>query len=193
MERTQQPSAQPLGPSQENAQTQSLTALGLRATFSRFPIPRVIGPFNYFDARASLTQSIFNFKDIEKERAASASLKSAQYSYKDARELVVLAVGNAYLQAIATAARIETTEAQVTECPGLIQQSRRPAKSRAEPCHRYLALSSRVANPPAATDRRAQRLCQTETVVGASHRSASGAGVRPHRKSPLSGADSIAG
>jgi outer membrane protein TolC len=83
----------------------------------------VIGPFNYFDARASLTQSIFNFRDIEKERAASQSLKAAQYNYKDARELVVLAVGNAYLVAIATAARIETTTAQVTNAQALYNKA----------------------------------------------------------------------
>jgi outer membrane protein TolC len=104
---------------QEDVQTLSLTALGLKSNVFPFPTPRVIGPFNYFDARASVTQSIFNFRDIEKERAASESLKSAQYSYKDARELVVLAVGNAYLLAIATGARIETTDAQVTNAQAL--------------------------------------------------------------------------
>jgi len=108
---------------QENVQTESLTALGLKTNVFPFPTPRVIGPFNYFDARASLTQSIFNFHDLEKERAASASLKSAQYSYKDAREVVVLAVGNAYLVAIATAARIETTTAQVTNAQALYNKS----------------------------------------------------------------------
>ncbi len=104
----------------ENVQTQSLTALGLKGDLfhSPTPLPRVIGPFNYFDARASVSQS-FSFKDFEKQRAASESLKSAQYSYKDARELVVLAVGNAYLMAIATAARIETTDAQVKNARAL--------------------------------------------------------------------------
>src|SRR3984957_13137001 len=108
---------------QENVQTQSLTALGLKSNVFPFPIPRVIGPFNYFDARASLTQSVFNFHDLEKERAASVSLKSAQYTYKDARELVVLAVGNAYLMAIATSARIETTDAQVTNAQALYNKA----------------------------------------------------------------------
>ena len=37
----------------ENVQTQSLTALGLKRNVFPFSIPRVIGPFNYFDARAS--------------------------------------------------------------------------------------------------------------------------------------------
>jgi outer membrane protein TolC len=108
---------------QENVQTQSLTALGLKPSVLHAPIPRVIGPFNYFDARASLSQSLFNFRDLEKERAASESLKSAQYNYKDARELVVLAVGNSYLQSIAIAARIETTEAQLKSSQALYDKA----------------------------------------------------------------------
>ncbi len=108
---------------QEDAQTQSLTALGLKSNVFPFPIPRVIGPFNYLDARASVSQSLFNFKDLEQERAASESLKSAQYTYKDARELVVLAVGNAYLLAISTAARIETTDAQVKNAQALYNKA----------------------------------------------------------------------
>jgi outer membrane protein TolC len=108
---------------EENVQTESLTALGLKSNVFPFPIPRVIGPFNYFDARASLSQSIFNFHDLEQERAASERLKSAQYSYKDAREVVVLAVGNAYLLAIATAARIETADAQVINAQALYNKA----------------------------------------------------------------------
>jgi outer membrane protein TolC len=108
---------------QEDVQTQSLTALGLKSNVFPFPVPRVIGPYNYFDARATLTQSLFNFHDLEKERSASESLKSAQYTFKDARELVVLAVGNAYLQAIATAARIETTDAQVKNAQALYNKA----------------------------------------------------------------------
>ncbi|MFZ0539729.1 MAG: TolC family protein [Candidatus Sulfotelmatobacter sp.] len=108
---------------QEDVQTQSLTALGFKGNLFPFPLPRVIGPFNYFDARANVSQSIFNFRDIEQERAASERLKSAKYSYKDARELVVLAVGNAYLLAIASAARIETADAQVSNAQALYHKA----------------------------------------------------------------------
>jgi outer membrane protein TolC len=108
---------------QEDAQTESLTALGFKSNFFPFPIPRVLGPFNYFDARLNLSQSIFNFKQIEQARAASESLKSAQLNVKDARELVVLAVGNEYLQAIASAARIETSTAQVTNAQALYDKA----------------------------------------------------------------------
>lgn len=108
---------------QEDVQTLSLTALGLKGNVFPFPVPRVIGPFNYFDARASLSQSVFNFKDLEQERAATERLKSATFNYKDARELVVLAVGNSYLLAIADAARIETGEAQVTNAQALYDKA----------------------------------------------------------------------
>ena len=107
----------------ENAQTLSLTALGLKRDVFPFPIPRVIGPFNYFDLRANLSQTLFNFKDLERERAAAENLKAAQYNYKDAREFVVLAVGNAYLQAIASAARIEASEAQVKNAQALYDKA----------------------------------------------------------------------
>jgi outer membrane protein TolC len=93
----------------ETVQQTSIAALGFRIP----GVPRVIGPFNYFDMRAFLNQSVFNWNYIQKERAAAQSLKAAEYSYKDARELVVLVTGNAYLEAIAGAARVETAEAQL--------------------------------------------------------------------------------
>ena len=50
-------------------------------------------------------------------------MKSAEYTYKDARDLVVLAVGYTYLQAIADEARIETAEAQVKTAQALYDQA----------------------------------------------------------------------
>jgi outer membrane protein TolC len=112
---------------QEDAQTQSLTALGFQKLFPLFGltgnVPPVTPAFNYFDARASFSQSLLNIRDLQQERAASERLKSAQYTYKDAREVVVLAVGNAYLLAIATAARIDTTEAQVANAQALYDKA----------------------------------------------------------------------
>ena len=115
----------------ENVQTESLAALGFNklAPFFAAPgakpaaFPRVIPAFNYFDARASLSQSLFNFRSIERERSASESVKAAQFTYKDAREIVVLAVGNAYLEAIAASARVETTEAQVKSAQALYDKA----------------------------------------------------------------------
>ncbi len=86
-------------------------------------IPPSLGPFSYFDARVSVNQSLFDWKSINNSRAASQSLKSAEYSFKDARDLVVLAVGYTYLQGIADEARIETAAAQVKTAQALFDQA----------------------------------------------------------------------
>jgi outer membrane protein TolC len=125
----------------ENAQTESLAALGFNKLIPLFVapgtntgnFPRVLPTFNYFDARASLSQSVFNFKDLEKEHAASESVKAAQFTYKDARETVVLAVSNAYLQAIAAAARVETAEAQVKNAQALYDKAEDQQKAGLSP------------------------------------------------------------
>ena len=115
----------------EDVQTQSLAALGFNKLFpllaapgnTNTTLPRLVPAFNYFDARAYLSQSVFNFKSFENERAASENVKAAQFTYKDAREMVVLAVGNSYLQAIAAGARVETTEAQVKSAQALYDKA----------------------------------------------------------------------
>jgi outer membrane protein TolC len=101
-------------------------ATGLGKIFGLTPmasLPPSIGPFSYFDARANLTQTLFDWKSINAARAANQSLKSASYTFKDARDLVVLAVGYTYLQAIADEARIETAEAQVKTAQALYDQA----------------------------------------------------------------------
>lgn len=92
----------------------------------RFPIPgipAVIGPFGYFDTRARLTQTVFNWKFIEQVRSDAEQVHAADRSYADARELVVLVVGSAYLQTIADAARVDTAAAQQETAQALFQQA----------------------------------------------------------------------
>jgi outer membrane protein TolC len=82
-----------------------------------------IGPFSYFDARANLNQTLFDWKAINATRAAGKNLNSAGYTFKDARDLVVLAVGYTYLQAIADEARVETAVAQVKTAQAVYDQA----------------------------------------------------------------------
>jgi outer membrane protein TolC len=100
----------------------NLTELGLKR-FGAISIPSVVGPFSYFDARAAVTQTLFDWKSINASRAANQSVKSAEYTYQDAHDLVVLAVGYVYLQAIAEEARITTDEAQVQAAQALSDQA----------------------------------------------------------------------
>lgn len=85
--------------------------------------PTAIGPFSYFDSRAYMTQTLFDWKAINKTRSATQSVESAKYTYKDARDLVILAVGFTYLQAISSEARIETADAQVKTAQTLYNQA----------------------------------------------------------------------
>jgi len=100
----------------------NLQELGIKFTFPGINIPPTVR-FSYFDARVSVDQSLFNWKSINNERAARQALKSVEYTYKDARDLVVLAVGYTYLQAIADEARIETAVAQVKTAQALYDQA----------------------------------------------------------------------
>jgi outer membrane protein TolC len=111
---------------QEVDQKQSLQALG----FEKFPkgaafagIPPVLGPFAYFDMRAAATQTLVDWKAIQKYRASVAGENVARSSLKDARDLVVLATGNAYLQAVAGASRVETAQAQVDTAKALYDKA----------------------------------------------------------------------
>jgi outer membrane protein TolC len=119
----------------------NLGELGLTG-LGAITVPVSVGPFSYFDSRGAVTQSVFDWKSINATRAASQSVKSAEYSYKDARDLVVLAVGYVYLQAIADEARIQTSDAQVKTAQALFDQATDQVNSGTSPA--IDALRARV-------------------------------------------------
>jgi outer membrane protein TolC len=86
-------------------------------------VPRVIGPFGVFDTRGYLDQSVFNWESIERARSSAAQVKSAQYSYKNARELIVLVVVSNYLLVIADQSQVESALAQRDTAKVLFDQT----------------------------------------------------------------------
>jgi outer membrane protein TolC len=100
-----------------------LAEFGFSFKFPGITIPTIVGPFGYYDSRAFVTQSILDLKALNKTRAATQDLKAAQYTAKDARDLVVLAVGYNYLLAIADISRIESVSAQVNTAQALYKQA----------------------------------------------------------------------
>jgi outer membrane protein TolC len=85
--------------------------------------PPIIGPFGYFDSRAYLTQSVFDWASVERARASKAQLKSAEFSSKDARELVVLVIVSNYLLAIADQSEVESATSQRDTAKALFHQT----------------------------------------------------------------------
>ena len=76
-------------------------------------IPNVIGPFSYQDARVTLTEQLLNLQSLYDFRSARESAHAAELSLADARDLVMVVVGAAYYQVVASAARVETAQAQL--------------------------------------------------------------------------------
>jgi len=96
-------------------------------------LPPGVGPFSYFDSRVAVSQALFDWKSINAERASRQNLKAAEFSYRDARDLVVLAVGYTYLQGIANEARIETAKAQVSTAQAFYDQAANRVKAGTSP------------------------------------------------------------
>jgi outer membrane protein TolC len=87
----------------------NLAAFGLK-----FPgLNPIIGPFQVVDFRAYLTQSLINLPALENYIAAKHNFAAAKLTAADARDMVVLTVGNAYLLCIADAARITAVNARL--------------------------------------------------------------------------------
>ena len=102
-----------------------LRALGVRfgSPVPGFSIPSVVGPFNYFDLRARLSQTIADLTAWNNYRASVETVRANELLSKDARDLVVLAVGGAYLQVIAAQARVTSARAQLETANALFRQA----------------------------------------------------------------------
>jgi outer membrane protein TolC len=88
--------------------------IDLPAEGLRIPgIPTVVGPFGYTDLRASLSWSVVDVNSLRTYLAARHNFTSTQLTAEDARDMVVLTVGNAYLVVLADQAQIASVQAQV--------------------------------------------------------------------------------
>jgi outer membrane protein TolC len=105
----------------EQVQQINLAALGL-PTNSIPGIKPIVGPFGIFDARAFGTESL-SLTDVNNHRAANEDVTAAQYTYRNARDLVVLVTGAQYLQAVASESRVAAVQAQVETARSLYQRA----------------------------------------------------------------------
>jgi outer membrane protein TolC len=94
----------------ESLQQNDLAAQGLRIP----GFPTIIGPFGFTDVRANLTWTVLNLNSLKTWMAARHYFQATQLSAEDARQLVILTVGNAYLKVLADQAQIESTDQQVS-------------------------------------------------------------------------------
>jgi outer membrane protein TolC len=107
----------------ENVKQIDLKTFGFKFSVPGAAVPAIVGPFGYFDTRAYLSQQIFSWEQINRTRSATQNVNTAEYSYRNARDLVVQAVGSNYFLTIASAARVATSEAQVKTAQALYDQA----------------------------------------------------------------------
>ena len=105
---------QALLPTIDGSFKESFQQVDLAAEGLHIPgFPTIIGPFGYTDIRANLNWTVFSLNSIKSYLASKHYFKASQLSAEDARQMVILTVGNAYLRVIADQSQIESTQAQV--------------------------------------------------------------------------------
>ena len=115
---------QSLLPSVDFSAKETVMQADLAAQGLRIPgFPTIIGPFGYTDLRASLKWSLVDVASLRNYLASRHNFAAAQLSAQDARELVILTVGNAYLLVLADETRIQSVEAQVATAKVSLDQA----------------------------------------------------------------------
>lgn len=115
---------QSLLPDAEFTAHEAVQQVDLAAEGLRIPgFPTIIGPFGYTDLRASLGWSLVNVKSLRTYMAEKHQFKAAQLSEQDARDEVVLTVGNAYMLVLADQSRVQSFQAQVATAKVSLDQA----------------------------------------------------------------------
>ena len=85
-------------------------------------IPTIV-KVNVTDAMVNYSQTLFSLPTIDRYRAAKANEQAAYFSKQSSRGLVVLTVGNAYLQTLALGAQVDNAKALLQADQVLLDQA----------------------------------------------------------------------
>jgi outer membrane protein len=97
----------------EQNMTRNLQAMGIKVNLPGFSLPSLAGPFNVFDARASVALPALNFGSIRRFQAARAGISQAEAEKESARDEVRASVARAYMAALRARSVLEATQADV--------------------------------------------------------------------------------
>jgi outer membrane protein len=107
----------------EQNQTRNLAAMGIKIQLPipGFQFPELAGPYTLFDARASVTQSVFDFSAIRRYQASRTAAEAASGDSDAARDEVARQVSLLYLAALRAQARTDTSQADVSLAESLAE------------------------------------------------------------------------
>jgi outer membrane protein TolC len=84
-------------------------------------IPDIIGPFNVFDGRVNLSQTVVDLAAMDRARSEASQLVASRHDSQDARRLVALVVTNLYLDTLAASSRIDAGRAELESARALLR------------------------------------------------------------------------
>jgi len=116
----------------DRSQTENLAALGLttiHVPIPEFHFPTMVGPFSTTDARASVTENVFDFSSIRRYQGSRASVSAAKSDVDATEEQVAAQVARGYLAAIKADADVETAKANVTLSQAVLTQAENQKKA----------------------------------------------------------------
>jgi outer membrane protein TolC len=90
-----------------------------------FAIPTLVGPFSVFDARASASQTVFDFSTIRRYQASKVNVNAAKSDFDSTKNQVSDQVARAYAATLRADASLATARANVELSQALLGQSRR--------------------------------------------------------------------
>jgi outer membrane protein TolC len=151
---------------QETHELLSTAAFG----FTGFGFPTLIGPFNVFDARITLSTPLIDVGAVQDLRSERALATAAEANLADVRETVILAIGNLYLETTADAARVASAQSQVTTADTLARLAQDQQASglvaRVDVVRQQVQLASARARLIAAQNALAKRKLQLARAIG---------------------------
>ena len=104
----------------ENLMQTDLAAEGLRVP----GFPTIIGPFGYTDVRANLSWTALSLTSLHRYLAAKHDFQAGRLTADDARQMVILTVGNAYLMVVADQSEVESTQAELATSKTSLDQAK---------------------------------------------------------------------
>jgi len=99
----------------DQSQTRNLAAFGINVQIPipGFHFPEFVGPFDVFDARATVNANVFDFSTIRRFQASRVGIRTAQAESDSTADQVAAQVAKAYLAALRAEADLETSKANV--------------------------------------------------------------------------------
>ena len=97
------------GSSYASLQNRNLRAFGISLPGA----PEVVGPFSNYDFRVSADQNIVDLQSYHNWKASERGVEASKLDYQSARDLIVSAIANLYVDAESAAARTDAAKSRV--------------------------------------------------------------------------------